>query len=1098
MSDRADPNASAASAGIDGELAALEARGQAAVVISGSGDRVLWATGAGAALFGVADPALLARQTLDPTLVPVRRFAELAAGQAPAGGVRLERLRITANRRVELVTFACRPATLANGEAVLVAIAMNGPARLTPFRPMRAASPPPAFASAPSAAPEPALVDAAALRARFDGRALARFTWRTDAEGRLEDISADFARVVGAHAPAAGAEFADLQSFGAKDRDGALPAALARRQTFTGVDVIWPVERAEGGVLVTLSGVPSFNRAREFQGYRGFGVVHLDELAPLANDAAAPGPGAGQPMAGIAEAAPAVAALSPAEESAEKPAAEAIPAEVSSAAEPTTVVAPAQPAAPLQRDILSLSEPAPAAPAVASEPHVEHAAPPEKAAPDEPHTPPAVQDASTPVADDTVPDEAAAVAAPPPEPVEPPPAAVTPPIAPAAPAAPVVPAAQTPLPRPVLPFAVRGSAHATLATGKVVPLRSGPVGAPAGVLGGPGLSRSERNAFREIARALGARVEGEESAGEPPQPLPPFAPADVDVAGAEASAADDTFPIDAPEPETEQLELNVEAAPTSQPAAAADAPAPETAVAEHDHPAAQAAALDEPEHAASAEPVSDLARHAESIFDRLPIGVIVSRGEVPIVMNRTLLDLLGYETVDDFHRESGLDGLFRGRPAESLSANAEGSTVMLTARDGDTIAVDARLQTIMWDDLPATLMSFRRAVETETLPKLKAVELDLKRRQNDVRELRAILDTATDGVIVIDEAGRILSVNKAGEALFGYDQNEVAGETFITLFAPDSHALALDYLEGLKANGVASVLNDGREVVGRVRQGGRIPLFMTLGAISDAPERKFCAVLRDITPWKKAETDLMEAKRAAEHASAQKSDFLAKISHEVRTPLSAIIGFAEVMIEERFGPIGNERYLEYLRDIHASGGHVISLVNDLLDLSKIEAGKFDLNFISVDANEIVSRSVAMMQPQAGAGRVVLRTSLSQRLPRVVADERALRQIVLNILSNAVKFTDPGGQVIVSTAFTDRGEVALRVRDTGIGMSEKEIETALEPFRQVSATRRGGTGLGLPLTKALVEANRASLTIRSAKDAGTLVEVTFPTTRVLSE
>nr|WP_256515585.1 PAS domain-containing sensor histidine kinase [Alsobacter ponti] len=409
------------------------------------------------------------------------------------------------------------------------------------------------------------------------------------------------------------------------------------------------------------------------------------------------------------------------------------------------------------------------------------------------------------------------------------------------------------------------------------------------------------------------------------------------------------------------------------------------------------------------------------------------------------------------------------------------------------------MQTIQWDGLPATLISFRRATDVDVGPRLKQAELELRRREVESRELREILDTATDGVVVMDEAGRILTINRSGEALFGYDQHDIAGETFISLFAPDSHATALDYLEGLKSNGVASVLNDGREVVGRVRQGGRIPLFMTLGAISDGAERKYCAVLRDITPWKKAEGELTEAKRAAEEASAQKSDFLAKISHEIRTPLSAIIGFAEVMIEERFGPVGNERYLEYLRDIHASGGHVISLINDLLDLSKIEAGRFDLNFVSVDANEIVARSVALIQPQASGARVVVRTALASRLPRVVADERSLRQIVLNILSNAVKFTDAGGQVIVSTALTDRGEVAIRVRDTGIGMTEKEIEVALEPFRQLATARRaGGTGLGLPLTKALVEANRAALSIRSARDAGTLVEVTFPTNRVLAE
>jgi PAS domain S-box-containing protein len=641
-----------------------------------------------------------------------------------------------------------------------------------------------------------------------------------------------------------------------------------------------------------------------------------------------------------------------------------------------------------------------------------------------------------------------------------------------------------------MPFVVSGSAHATLGTGKVVPLRTGIVRAPDPALGAPGLSRSERHAFREIARALGARVEGDETQDADSLPSSPT-PEPNDEAAAESFGPEPTS-ADATAQEREA-------------AFAADAAPPA-----HDPDETDLLAAAEPESAASVEPprpdplppgpeLSDLARNAETIFDRIPVGVLVSRGDVPIVMNRTLLDVLGYEDIDAFHAEGGMGKLFLGRPADSLATLPEGSAVVLATREGEGVEVDARLQSIVWDGLPATLMSFRRAIDGAALPKVKAMELDLKRRMGEARELRAILDTATDGVIVIDEAGRVLSLNRAGEALFGYDQNEVAGETFITLFAPDSHALALDYLEGLKANGVASVLNDGREVVGRVRQGGRIPLFMTLGAISDLPDRKFCAVLRDITPWKKAESDLLEAKRAAEHASAQKSDFLAKISHEVRTPLSAIIGFAEVMIEERFGPIGNERYLEYLRDIHASGGHVISLVNDLLDLSKIEAGRFDLNFISVDANEIVSRSVAMMQPQAGAGRVVLRTSLSQRLPHVVADERSLRQIVLNILSNAVKFTDPGGQVIVSTAFTDRGEVALRVRDTGIGMTEKEIETALEPFRQVSTARRaGGTGLGLPLTKALVEANRAALTIRSEKDSGTLVEVTFPTTRVLSE
>jgi signal transduction histidine kinase len=206
------------------------------------------------------------------------------------------------------------------------------------------------------------------------------------------------------------------------------------------------------------------------------------------------------------------------------------------------------------------------------------------------------------------------------------------------------------------------------------------------------------------------------------------------------------------------------------------------------------------------------------------------------------------------------------------------------------------------------------------------------------------------------------------------------------------------------------------------------------------------------------------------------------------------------MMEERFGPIDNQRYRDYLRDIHVSGSHLMSLINDLLDLSKIEAGKLELAFESVGINETIQECVALMQPQANRERIIIRTSLSSGLPHVVADPRSLRQILLNLLSNAVKFTQAGGQVIVSTTIEDSGEVIIRIRDTGIGMSEKDIETALKPFRQLATSSRPrgeGTGLGLPLTKALVEANRAAFSIDSAVNQGTLVKITFPTTRVLA-
>src|SRR5262249_52289368 len=273
--------------------------------------------------------------------------------------------------------------------------------------------------------------------------------------------------------------------------------------------------------------------------------------------------------------------------------------------------------------------------------------------------------------------------------------------------------------------------------------------------------------------------------------------------------------------------------------------------------------------------------------------------------------------------------------------------------------------------------------------RIKLAELGLRSAQAATRELESILETATDGVVVVDRDGIILSSNRSAEALFGQESHEITNRSFLDLFAPESHHAAQDYLNGLMRNGVASVLNDGREVIGRVQQGGLMPLFMTIGRVADG---KFCVVFRDITQWKRAEEDLTNAKREAEKASSAKSDFLAKVSHEIRTPLNAIIGFAEVMMEERFGPIGKERYREYIKDIRMSGEHVFSLVNDLLDLAKIEAGKIELTFVSVNLNDSVQQCVAIMQPQANRERIIIRTSLAPMLPPVVADERSIRQI----------------------------------------------------------------------------------------------------------
>ncbi|OJU69126.1 MAG: hypothetical protein BGO05_15215 [Rhizobiales bacterium 63-7] len=375
----------------------------------------------------------------------------------------------------------------------------------------------------------------------------------------------------------------------------------------------------------------------------------------------------------------------------------------------------------------------------------------------------------------------------------------------------------------------------------------------------------------------------------------------------------------------------------------------------------------------------------------------------------------------------------------------------------------------------------------------------LAKLKGEVEELRSVLETATDGVVILDCDHTIRSMNRSASALFNYDNAETGGKPFVMLFAHESQKSVLDYLNALSGHGVASVLNDGREVIGREASGGFIPLFMTMGRLSASDG--YCAVIRDITQWKRTEDELRNAKRAAETANAHKSDFLARVSHEIRTPLNAIIGFSDMMATERFGSIGHPRYIEYANDIGRSGRHVLDIVNDLLDISKIEAGEMDLDFTSVGLNETVSEAVALVQPQANGQRVIIRTALATTVPNVVADLRSIKQIALNILSNAIRFTPSGGQIVVSTSYEANGSVVLRIRDTGVGMTRSELEQAMKPFRQVTTgtRKRGdGTGLGLPLTKAMVDANRAQFSINSAPNEGTLVEVTFPPPRVLAE
>jgi PAS domain S-box-containing protein len=579
----------------------------------------------------------------------------------------------------------------------------------------------------------------------------------------------------------------------------------------------------------------------------------------------------------------------------------------------------------------------------------------------------------------------------------------------------------------------------------VLPFR--PLGEPKS----PVLTPVENNAFAEIARQLSARLEGE---------------ANVTAA---TSAAPET-----PEPATEP------------PAA--------------EHPSAtseQASWLTQPEP-----PPRGQARRDRMLLDLVPVGVLIYRLDRLVYANAAFLQRLGYASVHALEDAGGLDALYVEPGVSTASSTSDtGTPVTISAAQASSehapaSAIDARLYTISWDDESALALIFSGAA-TESAAIAAAIGEPAPAPQPspvghaNAEELGAILDTTADGIVMFGAEGNLNSCNRSAEALFGYDGDELVRLNLAELFAPESRRVVMDYLESIKGAGVASLLEHGRDVLGRASRGGIIPLSMTMGRTrADGPN--FFAVFRDLSQTRKSEGELQQARRLADRAASAKSDLLARISHEVRTPLNSIIGFAEVMIGERFGALGNERYVEYMKDIRASGERVIAIINDLTDLSRIETGKLDLSFANQNLNDLVEQCVAVMQPQANRERIIIRTSLAHALPPVFADASALRQITLNLVGNSIHLANAGGQVIVSTALSDFGEVVLRVRDTGHGLNDNEVAAAMEPFRTQAPSDQAsdGSGVNLSLTKALVEANRAQFHIKTGAHSGTLIEVVF--------
>ncbi|MBP2560004.1 PAS domain S-box-containing protein [Neorhizobium galegae] len=953
------------------------------------------------------------------------------------------------------------------------------------------AAEPETIEEAPAVEPAAAEIDApepGGFVFRRDGRAT-RFVWKIDAEGRFREVSSEFADAVGPHAADInGMAFTDLAALFHLDPEGKITELLNKRDTWSGKTIWWPIEGTSLVVPVDLAALPTYTRTREFDGFRGFGIVRIGDAAEDPNAVGLT----------LTRAVP---------EDVAEPEAETVFEPYEMPVDAPDLVAEGglsvwqSEATDTSTEIIETEEPAEeigsAEDAIAeSSTYGEPASVTEESATFEETE--VAEDAEQPAAAEDISADAT-----PSEDLQPAPEDAPQPSKSGRQIPSLLdwPAGE----RPALRIVDNaGRRHSD----KVIQLEERRSNRR------DGLTPVEQAAFREIARQLDNFV------GRRSEEKTPETPAEVEVPAVEPnepSAIEPTRiehetvheePVVPVSEEISEEEAVAFAEEANQ--AFADGPIEAT---EDTEAAVEASADPHPELSdrellSQMIPVRERIGLSAEIVDQMPVALLVHSGDLLIYGNPEFLRLTGYASIDELAEVGGLDALLQRQDLEGKTTEAGGMVVVRA--DDVLVPVTARLQSVRWDNSTVLMLALMPVVTesqsstgdgeaAEVIPLRAPRAADqLAKLQVEVTELRAILETATDGVVIIGADGDIRSLNRAANALFNYDNEEINGKPFVTLFAHESQRAILDYLAGLAGHGVASVLNDGREVIGREASGGFLPLFMTIGKLTSS--NGYCAVIRDITQWKRTEDELRTAKRAAETANAHKSEFLAHVSHEIRTPLNAIIGFADMMASERFGQIGHARYVEYANDISRSGRHVLDIVNDLLDISKIEAGEMELDFVAVGLNEAVSEAVSLVQPQANGQRVIIRTALSHAVPQVVADPRSIKQIVLNILSNAIRFTPSGGQIVVSTAYETNGNVVLRVRDTGIGMTRSELELAMKPFRQVASASRkrgDGTGLGLPLTKAMVDANRAAFAITSAPNEGTLVEITFPSPRVLA-
>ena len=368
----------------------------------------------------------------------------------------------------------------------------------------------------------------------------------------------------------------------------------------------------------------------------------------------------------------------------------------------------------------------------------------------------------------------------------------------------------------------------------------------------------------------------------------------------------------------------------------------------------------------------------------------------------------------------------------------------------------------------------------------------LRERLDDITRL------ASDWIWETDPDLIITSVSQRITEVLGYHPRELIGRSLLTLATDPSDCEALRNRfaqhSPFRDQHFEATTRDGEPKLFLL---SAVPVFSSVtGALTG-----FRGTASDITELNRRELSLRAAKEMAEMASRAKTEFLANMSHELRTPLNAIIGFTEIMKMELLGPMGNQQYFGYASDIHDSARHLLGLINDILDVSKIEAGKATLIEEEVSLDRVFDSVMRLVRERAQRAEVKLVTDIQEALPPFLGDERKLKQILINLLSNAVKFTAPGGRAELNVRIDDAGDLVVKVIDNGIGIAPQDIERVMEPFGQVDSRlsrRYSGTGLGLPLSRSLTELHGGTLTLESEPGKGTTVTVRLPGSRFLPQ